>query len=315
MTVNDLYHLYIFIVGLCIGSFLNVVIARSFTGESVVTPPSKCPYCNAVLKFYDNIPILSYLILRGKCRSCAEKISIQYPIVELITGIAFLVISKTFGFTYTTFFLLVLASLAIVIAVTDIKEKIVFDAHTISFIVVAIIFNIVNKQVVTAIIGLILGALIMEGVARFGQLLSKKRAFGEGDTFIAAGIGALVGPKPFIMVLILSVFFQALFIIPNFIKKMWQSDEKELVISLISFVVLAVVYKGMVYFELLNLVLQSIFVLLIVAIGAYACLKLTKLTKTSTELTYVPFGPSLLIMTFVVVFYGQHIWKFFTKLV
>ncbi len=314
MTLIYYYYIFVFIVGVCIGSFLNVVISRSFTGESIVLPPSKCPYCNKLIRFYDNVPILSYLILRGKCRDCKEKISVQYPIVELITGLSFLAISMTFGFSFTAFFLLILVSLAIVIAVTDIKEKVVFDAHTISFIVIALLFNLINKQIVTSLIGLLLGALVMETIARLGYLFAKKRAFGEGDTFIAAGIGALVGPKPFFLVLMLSVFFQVLLIFPGFIKKMWQNKEKNLVISLILFILITIIYKSLMYVNMLNVYAQSIGALLIVVSGGFACTKLTKITKTSTELTYLPFGPSLLIMTFVVVFYGEAIMKFLTKL-
>ena len=88
---------FIFIIGLCIGSFLNVVSLRAFTGESIVLPPSKCPKCGAKIKPYDNIPVLSYLILGGKCRNCKGSISIQYPIVEFVTGIGFLCLYNMFA--------------------------------------------------------------------------------------------------------------------------------------------------------------------------------------------------------------------------
>ena len=81
--------IYSLIIGLCVGSFLNVVVLRGFSGESIVLPPSHCPKCDHKLAWYDNIPVLSYLILRGKCRYCSEKISWQYPVVELVTGLVF----------------------------------------------------------------------------------------------------------------------------------------------------------------------------------------------------------------------------------
>ena len=87
MTFSLVVLAFILIIGLVIGSFLNVVILRTVSGESIVFPASKCPKCNTPLKWYHNIPVLSYIFLRGKCGFCHEPISIQYPIVELLTGI------------------------------------------------------------------------------------------------------------------------------------------------------------------------------------------------------------------------------------
>lgn len=300
---------FTFIIAVCIGSFLNVVILRSFTGESIVLPPSKCPKCHEKIKWYDNIPILSFLILRGKCRFCKEPISIQYPIVEFLTGLIFVLITLVYGPTLTTLFLFVIAALSIVISATDIKEKVVFDVHTIPFIVIALIFNLINGTIVYSLIGLVVGAFVMEAISRFGYIFVKKRAFGEGDTLIAAGIGALLGAKLFMLVLALSIFAQVLFILPVFLKKMWDSQEQKLVISLLSFLFVSVFYKILDCSIKLNTVVQLVFVVFIVVLGIYSCLRLTKLTKSATELTYLPFGPSLLIMMFVVFFYGNLIFK------
>ena len=88
---------FVFCIGTVIGSFLNVVILRAFSGESIVLPPSKCPKCGNKLKWWHNIPIISYILLRGKCYFCHEKISIQYPIIEFITGLVFLAVFIKFG--------------------------------------------------------------------------------------------------------------------------------------------------------------------------------------------------------------------------
>ena len=87
-----IFLLFIFCIGTVIGSFLNVVILRAFSGESIILPPSKCPKCKNKLKWWHNIPILSYILLRGKCYFCKEKISIQYQIVEFITGVIFVLV-------------------------------------------------------------------------------------------------------------------------------------------------------------------------------------------------------------------------------
>ena len=127
----------VFITGLCIGSFLNVVILRTLSEESIVFPASKCP------KWWHNIPVLSYIFLKGKCAFCKEHISIQYPIVELFTGIVFTLLFMKFGVSLDTVFAWAAASLMIVIAGTDIKEKVVYDLHTYILIGVGLVYAII----------------------------------------------------------------------------------------------------------------------------------------------------------------------------
>ena len=135
---------FIFLVGLCVGSFLNVVILRAFSNESIAFPGSKCPSCQKSLKWYHNIPIISYLLLKGKCAFCEDKISIQYPIIELITGILFVAVFLQFGLGFNGLFMLAFTSLFIVLAVTDIREKVVFDFHTYTLVVLGLIYNLFN---------------------------------------------------------------------------------------------------------------------------------------------------------------------------
>ena len=147
--------IFIFITGLVIGSFLNVVILRTLSNESIVFPGSKCPKCQNPLKWWHNIPVFSYIFLRGKCAFCKEKISIQYPIVEFLTGIIF----TGFGYLYlntmfnsnesvpilTLMFIVsvIASSLFIVISGTDFKEMLVSDIHTYSLIGLGIIYSII----------------------------------------------------------------------------------------------------------------------------------------------------------------------------
>ena len=133
---------FVFVIGLCIGSFLNVVILRTLSEESIVFPASKCPKCQTPLKWWHNIPVLSYILLRGKCAFCKAHISIQYPLVELFTGIMFTVMAYKFGFGIETVYAWIITSLLIIIAGTDIKEKVVFDIHTYTLIGVGLAFAI-----------------------------------------------------------------------------------------------------------------------------------------------------------------------------
>ena len=113
---------WVCIMGLCFGSFFNVVILRSLANESIVFPPSKCPKCGNKLLFWHNIPVVSYILLRGKCYFCKEKISIQYPIVELMTMLLFAFSFIKFGISTTTLFVMFWISCLIIMTGTDLKE-------------------------------------------------------------------------------------------------------------------------------------------------------------------------------------------------
>ena len=104
MLLSIIMLAFIFIIGLCVGSFMNVVILRTVSEESIVFPGSKCPKCQTPLKWYHNIPVFSYLFLRGKCGFCKEKISIQYPIVELLTAVLFVALFLRFCIPFDPFF-------------------------------------------------------------------------------------------------------------------------------------------------------------------------------------------------------------------
>jgi len=312
---------FVFMIGTIIGSFLNVVILRAFSGESIVLPPSKCPKCGNKLKWWHNIPIISYLLLRGKCYFCKEKISIQYPIIEFITGVLFVLVFFKFGVQISTIFAFIIASLLVVISVTDIKERVVFDAHTYSLIAVGLIYNgyltgqevfeqintivgfpssmmwFVTNPLTSSLVGLLLGVIIMETVARIGYLVAGDRAFGEGDTYIAAGLGAVFGWVNILIILLLSLIIQFAFTFPLFVVKQFKLGKYKTVASLILFIIMSGCYAYLDFktnvFETLWIQLAAFAVLLIVAV--YACISTLKGIKEKNNLTYLPFGPALAI--------------------
>ena len=210
-----------FIIGLVIGSFLNVVILRTVSNESIVFPGSKCPKCQTPLKWYHNIPVISYLFLRGKCAFCHEKISIQYPLVEFLTGVIFLAFTVIyFNFSYASnkvllpvflimcLFSLICSSLLIVISGTDIKEMKVSDAHTYSLIAMSFIYSITIGlmtfipdikygiyewkrlfiPVGVTLFAVVISFLLMEGLRRGLNYLLSTETFGDGDSYIFSGI-------------------------------------------------------------------------------------------------------------------------------
>jgi len=314
----------IFIIGACIGSFTNVVILRAFTGESIVLPPSKCPHCKNKLKWYHNIPILSYLFLRGKCGFCKEKISIQYPIVELIVAILTVAIFLKYDFSINSFFLSAAAVLCVVLAVTDIKEKVIFDGHAYFLALIGLIYNFfdfgksglgsynftllshdisINKSFVFAILGIIAGALIMEILAFSGKLLVGQRAFGEGDSFILGAFGAVFRLQAIPQILLLGVIIQVLIILPMFIKNLIAKKEHALLVSLLGFSISIGLFKLLEIFNLLdNLFILLGAFLIMCTFALNACKLLIKSAKDPQGLTYVPFGPPLVIAALALIF-------------
>ncbi len=169
---------FVLITGACIGSFLNVVALRAISKESIVFPSSKCPLCNNKIKWYDNIPVLSYLfIFKGKCRSCGGKVSIQYPIVEAVTAILFLCVYIAFGTGLKSLLLLILLCISIVIIITDIKKEEIYDIHSWILIITAIIYSLyihgLENYSIPAF-GLIAGVIVMEVTAKVAYYLVRK---------------------------------------------------------------------------------------------------------------------------------------------
>lgn len=316
---------FVFIIGLCIGSFLNVVILRSLSEESIVFPASKCPKCQHPLKWWHNIPVLSYILLKGKCGFCKEKISIQYPIIELLTGIAFVLVFLKFGLTINSLFAWIIVSLLVVIAGTDWREKVVFDSHTYALMGVGIfcavlttgwiIFDyttlfghfeyntqwFVNNPLTVSLLGLIFGFVGMEIISRLGYLLAGSRAFGEGDSFIAAGLGAVLGWKALLPLLVMSVLIQIVGILPAFIKKEIEQKNWMVLISLGIFVI----YTGAFLLAqklgwLDNMVAYILCAIVLVVIGILCCREILTNIKSSPEnKTYFPFGPALVLAGFI----------------
>ncbi len=190
-----LFEIWLFILGICIGSFLNVCIYRIPLKVSIVKPRSKCPRCNTPIAFYDNIPILSFILLRGRCRHCRASIGIRYPLVELLTGILTVCVFMFFGITLTglVYFLLVLA--LITITFIDIDHRIIPDIITLPGIPIfflAAVF-LAHLSVINSLLGILAGGGSLYLVALGYHLLTGQEGMGGGDIKLLAMIGAGVG--------------------------------------------------------------------------------------------------------------------------
>lgn len=303
---------FLFIIGLIIGSFLNVVILRSFSGESIVLPPSHCTKCSEKLKWYDNIPVLSFLILKGKCRYCKVKISPQYPIVELLAGFCFVASYLRFGLSINMVLLCAILSIFIILSITDIKERVVFNIHTYVLMGLGFIFAIYNGFILQSIIGAVIGFVIIELIARISKLYLGERAFGEGDSLIAIGLGALFGWKVLLMVLVLSVVLQALYVLPMIVKKMYQNAQYKIMIALIVFLLSVITFRVLDFYGMLNSTPALIFgITWLVFLGFYCSKHLLANAKSGQSLTYIPFGPALIISSTFMIFAGSFVKSLF----
>jgi len=183
------------VLGLVLGSFLNVCTLRWPTDESVVHPPSHCPGCGADIQWYDNIPVLSYVILRGRCRSCGVFISPQYPMVELATSLiwagAFLEHGLSFEALRGALFLTILLG----IAVSDARFYIIPDQFSVGGAVLGLALAPLpgGPTALSSILGAVVGFVILWVVARLGTWLFKKDAMGGGDLKMMAMVGAFLG--------------------------------------------------------------------------------------------------------------------------
>lgn len=297
----DLFYYSLFwicVVGLCLGSFFNVVILRSLSNESIVFPASKCPKCNHKLYFWHNIPVLSYIMLGGKCYFCKEKISIQYPIVELFTMFLFSATFVKFGIDIKTIFVLFWLSCFVIMTGTDLKAKLVDCNIAIAMGVTGILYNFIQhgvSGVIASLIGLVLGAVVLELIARSGYLVAGARAMGEADTYVAAAIGAIVG-KDILFVLAYALIASMIFIVPMFLYNQFKNDNKKTCILSILFVLAVMTFK---------LLWQNYWALVALIItGAMLAISILKNIKQEESRNYLPYVPALAVGALYYLFFS-----------
>ena len=202
--------LLVFIYGLLFGSFFNVVGLRLPNNESILWPGSHCPKCNHKLAWYENIPIISYIILRGKCKSCHEPISIMYPLIEFLTGALFLISYSIFGFGEQFLIGIVLSSLVVIIFVSDSQYMIILDSpliiSTILILIIKLCYEGLNAVFSSLLSGLIVfGAMYLLMI--LGNLMFKKESLGGGDIKLSFVSGLSLGTYLGLFYIVLGAFF------------------------------------------------------------------------------------------------------------
>jgi leader peptidase (prepilin peptidase)/N-methyltransferase len=197
-----------FVFGTIVGSFLNVCIHRIPQEKSIVMPSSHCPRCKSPIRFYDNIPLVSFIVLRGRCRSCQAPISFRYPLVEFLTGLFSVIFLVRYGISplyliYFAFF----ASL-LLISFIDLSHRIIPDVISLPGILIGLVISLFHPQlsIKNAFIGVLIGGGSLYLVASVYHVITKREGMGGGDVKLLAMIGAFIGWKGVLFTILCSSF-------------------------------------------------------------------------------------------------------------
>ena len=217
--------IFLIIIGGLWGSFANVCIVRLPEDKGVVSGRSNCPKCKKQINWYDNIPIISYFILNGKCRKCKKPISFQYVVVELLSIVSFVTIYLIYGFSFTTLLLIILSLGFIIIFFIDLRHFIIPDVITFPLMALGFIKSFIPNldplfpYYVLSLIGGIFGYGIIWGIIFFYKQVKKKEGMGLGDAKLLAVIGFWFGLDAVPFIIFLSSTIALISVAPDLIKK------------------------------------------------------------------------------------------------
>lgn len=319
---------FTFIIGLCVGSFLNVMALRFLADEPIVLPPSHCPKCHTKLRPIDNIPVISYILLGGKCHHCKAPISIQYPLVELATGLLFCVTLWFFGLSWQTLFLCFMIANLIVIFITDLRESLIFNFNSIYMLIPAgIVYSLLNlggipgtafsldlgalvlhvpEAITSALMGMLIALVFFEGMILLSLVFFGTEGFGHGDTFLMMGAGAFLGWPLTVLALLLGFVAQTIPAIPMLVIQ-WVRNKQY--VSLISGAV--AMLAGGSPLLLMNAPLppetKTLLSLVALVISVICLIVFLKQVRTAQTFTYLPLGPALVLGILVSLFWGNDI--------
>jgi len=193
--------------GAVVGSFLNVVIYRLPLGKSVVWPASGCPHCSRELSWYENIPVLSWIALRGRCRTCGGPISIRYPLIEALTGVMFALAFWFYGPGALLFSRLIFGCALVVLFAIDLEHQLLPNAITLPGIVIGFIFSLFTEPGwLSSLIGILVGGGVLWGMAEAYYRVRHEEGLGMGDVKMLAMVGAFLGWQLTLLTLMLASF-------------------------------------------------------------------------------------------------------------
>ena len=220
-----MFYIIAFVFGSIWGSFANVCIYRLPANKNVATGRSCCPNCNKLIKWYDNIPIISFLFLQGVCRNCSKKINTQYLLVELISGFSFAICYYFFGISITTLLFFILTICFVIIFFIDLKHFIIPNELTITLMVIGILKSIVpdlNNEIfpnfINSVLGGVIGYVLIWLIILFYKKVRNKEGMGLGDAKLLSAIGFWFGWVSLHFILFFSSFIALVSVLPDLIK-------------------------------------------------------------------------------------------------
>jgi leader peptidase (prepilin peptidase)/N-methyltransferase len=206
--VTSLYYIPVVLIGLAAGSFLNVVVYRLPRERSIIRPRSACPSCSNPIRWHENIPVLSYILLRGKCHSCGERISPRYPAVEIFGGALAALSFYRYGASLHAIFAYAFLMALLAITLIDWKHRIIPDEISISFILLGIAWSFfrIDPGPWESVLGALMGGGVLYAVGFIYKLIRKTDGMGGGDIKLMAMIGAFLGIKLILPVIVIASF-------------------------------------------------------------------------------------------------------------
>lgn len=203
---------YAALLGAALGSFLNVCIHRLPAGESVVSPPSRCPECGTRIAWHDNVPVLGWLLLRGRCRGCGTRISVQYPLVELTVALLWVAAAARHGLSWQALSGALFFTLLLGIALTDARTYTIPDEFSVGGAVLGLLLSLAPGGISPerSLLGAALGLGVLWLVAELGERVFRKPAMGGGDIKMMAMLGAFLGPVGVLLTLFLGALLGTL---------------------------------------------------------------------------------------------------------
>ncbi|HEY7684726.1 MAG TPA: prepilin peptidase [Gemmatimonadales bacterium] len=221
MAADPLLAVAAAVVGLCVGSFLNVCILRLPKEQSLVSPPSTCPHCGQRIAWYDNIPLVSWIVLRGKCRRCGHPISAQYPLIEALVGVLWLAAYLMYGISIHALAGALFCTILLGIGITDARHYLIPDEFTWGGLGLGLALSLVGgwQGFLQAVIGAAVGFGLLYAVGVAGRWLFKEEAMGGGDIKMMAMVGSFVGWKGVLLTIFAGALLGTLIFVPLSLRK------------------------------------------------------------------------------------------------
>jgi leader peptidase (prepilin peptidase) / N-methyltransferase len=335
ITLQDLpiqytyyYTAFLGVIGAIVGSFLNVVALRQLNDEEFIKTPSHCYACDYKLHWYDNIPILSWLLLQGKCRECNTPIHWQYPVVEALTSLLFVVTGLVFGPTYLLLPVFAMVASFVVMSITDFRERIIYSMNALWLVPVGLIVHafgwdnnlltalawvprwtmetgtMLDASFWSSLIGVVGVFVVFESLIWLSKKLVGREAFGHGDTLILMAVAAFLGWEQTVATLVLGALLTGITTLPLMLGKWAKNGQWGLFNRLVGALGATGLMFGLSRLEVgqqMHTILSGI-ILLITMFLLFGFLKKLRETDSFTE---APFGPGLMMAAFMLLLYGH----------